>query len=190
MGFAPDGQHIERQGKHRGCGRIFQQDFAIPPGQRARAEQPGRHLLQAGQVREGKGAFREVALHRPRKLEPLLWHGATRCCAILVRDQEAPVLRGLAGKQRGGIHDLLRLQRGMVAKNQDIELRRTPEQGNQEEDKSRRRLPESRIVREAYRLATDGTTRGMDGRKSLLNREGNGKICFLCMNLQKKTCLI
>ncbi|WP_217650343.1 hypothetical protein, partial [Fibrobacter sp. UWCM] len=31
---------------------------------------------------------------------------------------------------------------------------------------------------------------GMDGRKSLLNREGNGKICFLCMNLQKKTCLI
>jgi hypothetical protein len=30
----------------------------------------------------------------------------------------------------------------------------------------------------------------MDGRKSLLNREGNGKICFLCMNLQKKTCLI
>ena len=117
-------------------------------------------------------------------------HGATRCCAILVRDQEAPVLRGLAGKQRGGIHDLLRLQRGMVAKNQDVELRRTPEQGNQEEDKSRRRLPESRIVREAHRLATDGTTRGMDGRKSLLNREGNGKICFLCMNLQKKTCLI
>ena len=52
------------------------------------------------------------------------------------------------------------------------------------------RLPESRIVREAYRLATDGTTRGMDGRKSLLNREGNGKICFLCMNLQKRTCLI
>lgn len=76
MGFAPDGQHIERQGKHRGCGRIFLQDSAIPPGQRARAEQPGRHLLQAGQVREGKGAFREIALHRPRKLEPLLRHGA------------------------------------------------------------------------------------------------------------------
>ena len=52
------------------------------------------------------------------------------------------------------------------------------------------RLPESRIVREAHQLATDGTTRGMDGRKSLLNREGNGKICFLCMNLQKRTCLI
>lgn len=45
-------------------------------------------------------------------------------------------------------------------------------------------------MREAHRLAIDGTTRGMDGRKSLLNREGNGKICFLCMNLQKKTCLI
>ncbi len=52
------------------------------------------------------------------------------------------------------------------------------------------RLPESGIVREACRLATDGATRRMDGRKSLLNREGNGNICFLCMNLQKRTCLI
>ena len=52
------------------------------------------------------------------------------------------------------------------------------------------RLPESGIMREACRLATDGATRQMDGRKSLLNREGNGKICFLCMNLQKRTCLI
>ncbi|WP_353937587.1 hypothetical protein [uncultured Fibrobacter sp.] len=52
------------------------------------------------------------------------------------------------------------------------------------------RIPESGIVREACRLATDGVTRQKDGRKSLLNREGNGSICFLCMNLQKRTCLI
>lgn len=90
--------------------------------------------------------------------------GLARRGTVLGRDKETRKVRRMAGEQRRGIHDLLQLQRGLVATRPDFKPHRTAEQGNQEKDEGRGSFPQPGILRTARRLAADGTARGMDGR--------------------------
>lgn len=57
-----------------------------------------------------------------------------------------------------------------MATHPDFKLHRAAEQGNQEKDEGRRRVPQPGILRTSRWFPADGTARGMDGRQSLLNR--------------------
>ena len=70
----------------------------------------------------------------------------------------------MAGEQRRGIHDLLQLQRGLVATHPNFKLHRATEQGNQEKNEGRGSVPQPGILRTARWFSADGTARGMDGR--------------------------
>ena len=90
--------------------------------------------------------------------------GLARRGTVLGRDKETRKVRRMAGEQRRGIHDLLQLQRRLVATRPAFKPHRTAEQGNQEKDEGRGSFPQPGILRTARRLAADGTARGMDGR--------------------------